>query len=235
MTTTPLYYANPIGRLGSELHARIEEVMMTGQLAYIDTPDQHNTRFPGVHWCADNGCFGAHFSYDKWFRWLTAQAPDAGNCQFATAPDVVGDAEATLLRSTPWLGKIRALGFPVAYVAQDGFDPDVIPWDDIDVIFIGGTDDYKIGGRANVHMDGTVTVPAPSELAIRSAQEHGKKVHVGRVNSRKRFRYFTSLGVDTMDGTYLLHGHPLGANLDYLLSWRHEALDTEAAALTAAA
>lgn len=239
----PLYYANPIGANGSELKARIRNVMENGMLGYIDTPDQHNIRFPRISWCADNGCFGEHFTEEKWWKWLSSQAFAASSCVFATAPDVVhttdhgpvGDAAATLVRSTPWLPKIRALGFPAAYVAQDGFDPSVVPWDEFDVLFIGGSDDFKIGGKPNIRLDGTAKVPAPSEVAIREAQAHGKKVHVGRVNSRKRFRYFTSLGVDSMDGTYLLKGHPLGANLDYLLSWRREALNNEPAALPAAA
>jgi hypothetical protein len=241
MMNAPLYYANPIGRVGSVLRARVDGLMRAGDIGCIDTPDQ-NRRPPGqVSWCADNGCFGEHFTEAKWWRWLSRQNPDG--CIFATAPDVVhttdhgpvGDAAATLLRSPQWLPKIRALGFPAAYVAQDGWDGSVVPWDEFDVLFIGGSDDFKIGGKPNIRLDGTAKVPAPSEVAIREAQAHGKKVHVGRVNSLKRYRYFASLGVDSMDGTYLLKGHPLGANLDYLLTWRREALNNDPAALPAAA
>lgn len=45
---------------------------------------------------------------------------------------------ATELRAKPWLARIRDLGYPVAYVAQDGMEFSSWDlWDEIDCLFIG--------------------------------------------------------------------------------------------------
>ena len=103
-----MYFANPT--------TGTRDFMASGHLGYIDTPKQGNKRPAGVAWCADNGCFGNGFAEDHWWAWLTRHADDAPTCVFATAPDVVGDAQATLEWSHPWLPRIRALGYPAAYV-----------------------------------------------------------------------------------------------------------------------
>jgi hypothetical protein len=108
-----LYFANPT--------AQAIDLMRQGVIGFIDTPLQGNIRPSGVVWCADNGCFNdARFDETRWWKWLETYAGDAASCLFATAPDVKSDAAATLERSMPWLPKIRALGFPAAFVAQDG-------------------------------------------------------------------------------------------------------------------
>ena len=120
--------------------------MRDGLIGYMDTPAQGNARPEGVAWAADNGCFGAGYPGDAaWLAWLASQDPDG--CLFATAPDVVGDAEATLTRSAPFLPRIRALGYPAALVAQDGLTIDACPWADIDALFIGGTTAWKLGPK----------------------------------------------------------------------------------------
>jgi hypothetical protein len=177
--------------------------MQAGDIGYIDTPAQGNKRPDDVTWCADNGAFSDKFDEGKWWRFLTANAHRANTCLFAVAPDVVGDAAATLERSLPWLAKIRELGYPVAFVAQNGFAETDVPWDDFDVLFIGGDDDFKLGpdGRA----------------AVAEAKRRGKWVHMGRVNSEKRWRYADAIGVDSCDGTYLRFGPDV--NLPKLLAW----------------
>lgn len=151
---------------------------------------------------------------DKWLAWLAADvAPLAHRCLFATVPDVlrwvtldngkripVGDAEATLARYLPLAAKARALGLPAALVAQDGlsFDADGvfagaerIAWADLDAVFVGGSDDYKLGDDA--------------AALCREAQRRGLWVHVGRVNSRKRAAIVATY-VDSVDGTLLAFG-----------------------------
>lgn len=194
------YFANPSS-------GKVREAMLNGQLAYIDTPAQGNRRPEGVKWCADNGCFGKGYPGDeKWFAWLTKNASAASTCSFATAPDVVGDAAGTLERSAPWLPKIRDLGYPAALVAQDGLEKLVVPWDDFDVLFIGGSTEWKLGTHA-------------AALAV-EAKRQGKAVHMGRVNSLKRMRYADAIGCDSADGTYLTFGPEL--NLPKVLSWLEE-------------
>jgi hypothetical protein len=177
--------------------------MHRGELGYIDTPAQGNKRPHGVTFCLDNGAFSDRFDEDKWWRFLTTNAHAADTCAFAVAPDVVGDAQATLDRSTPWLPKIRELGYPAAFAAQDGIQETAIPWDDFDALFIGGTDNFKLGTHAR-----TLTT---------QAKTRGKWVHMGRVNSQRRFMYATAIGCDSVDGTYLTFGPD--TNLPKLLAW----------------
>ncbi len=156
-------------------------------------------------WGADNGCFspsGKVFDADRWWAWLSDLDP-TGGCLFAVAPDVVGDAVATLERSFPWLARIRELGFPAAFVAQDGIENTVIPWSSFDVLFIGGSTEFKLGRVA--------------KRLTRRAHNRGKLVHMGRVNSKIRFDIADSWGCDSVDGTFLAFGPTV--NLPRLLSW----------------
>lgn len=191
-----MYFANPCGDA-------VVRAMVEGKLGFIDTPAQGNRRPPGVTWCADNGCFSSRFDERRWWAFLERHAHEATTCRFATAPDVVGDAAATAARSRPWLPKIRALGYPVAFVAQDGLEHLRTPWDEFDALFIGGSTDWKLGREA-----ATLTA---------QAKARGKWVHMGRVNSRKRFDYARAIGCDSVDGTYLVFGPQV--NLPKLLGW----------------
>lgn len=193
---TPLYFANPCGPL-------VLDMMQSGQLGYIDTPHQQNKRPAGVTWCADNGCFSARFQEEHWWSFLERNAHDAARCSFATAPDVVGDAAATLKRSGQWMQSIRDLGYPVAFVGQDGLENLTVPWDDFDAFFIGGTTEWKLSEAA-------------ADLSA-EAREHGKWVHMGRVNSKKRMTYAESIGCDSADGTFLTFGP--NVNLPRLARW----------------
>lgn len=192
-----LYLANPTG-------SKVRDAMRTGVIGYIDTPAQGNIREPGVTWCADNGCFGKGYPGDEaWLAWLDSHKADAGTCLFAVAPDVVGDAAATLTRSLPFLPRIRAMGYPAAFVAQDGLENLNVPWDDFDVLFIGGSTEWKLGAAAR-------------DL-VAEAKRRGKWIHMGRVNSERRLRYASFIGCDSADGTYLVFGPD--ANLPKLRAW----------------
>ncbi len=184
--------------------------MVAGDLGVIDTPTQrkrHQVSVAldgGAEWCADNGCFGKGYPGDEaWFSWLEGRAAFADRCWFATAPDVVGDAEMTLARSLPWLPRIRALGYPAALVAQDGLERLTVPWDAFDVLFLGGSTDWKLGPHAR-------------EL-VTEARSRGKRVHMGRVNTARRWRYADAIGCDSVDGTILTFG--VDANLPRVLGW----------------
>lgn len=192
-----IYLANPCSNAG------ILDAMRADHLGFIDTPAQGNMRPEGVVWCADNGAFSNRFNEEKWWAFLEANAHAASTCLFAVAPDVVGDAAATLERSRPWLPKIRSLGYRVAFVAQDGQEALPVPWDEFDVLFIGGSTEFKLGPAA--------------QLLTERAKWHGKWVHMGRVNSRKRLRLAESWGVDSCDGTLLTFGPD--KHLRPLLRW----------------
>ena len=90
----------------------------TTHLGMIATPAQGNPLMLGVPWCADNGIFGGAYPGDQeYLDWL-AHWPlwAARTCLFAVAPDVVGDAAATLDQSAPMLPRIREYGIPAGIV-----------------------------------------------------------------------------------------------------------------------
>lgn len=152
----------------------------------------------GRLWCADNGVFSGKFDWCRFSVWLVKMAQYADRCVFVAAPDVlirrqnsvVGDAVATLDRFR-WFGwRIRAFGYRVALVAQDGLES--LRWPPAsayDALFIGGSTDWKLSTAA--------------DWCIRRAKVSGKWVHVGRVNSLRRMRHFALVGVDSVDGTAL--------------------------------
>lgn len=198
-----LYLANPCG-------TAVIDAMGRGDIGLIDTPDQRQpmrvgqAHATGVAWCADNACFGKGYpGDDAWFAWLKSKLEHVDSCLFATAPDVVGDAAATLARSAPWLPKIRALGYRAALVAQDGLEHLDVPWGEFDALFIGGSTEWKLGAAAR-------------EL-VAEAKRRGKHVHMGRVNSERRYRYALAIGCDSADGTYLTFGPEV--NLPAVLAW----------------
>lgn len=192
-----MYLANPTS--SPAVHAAMQD----GTIGYIDTPAQGNKRPDGVTWCADNGAYSDNFDEAKWWQFLVDNAHAADTCLFAVAPDVVGDAWRSHMRSYPWLAKIKALGYRVAYALQDNAEKHPIPWHDFDVAFIGGTTEWKLGDAARG--------------LVAEAKRRGKWVHMGRVNSNKRFEYARAIGCDSADGTYLTRGPDV--NLPRLLAW----------------
>lgn len=179
--------------------------MSAGELDCIVTPRQGNLIPEGAWFCADNGVFGKGYPGEEaWWEWLTTLPAD--RCRFAVAPDVVGDATATLQTARPWLPRIRSLGIPAAFVAQDGAETVGLPWDEFDVLFIGGTTEWKLGPHAR-------------ELTGQ-AKRRGKEVHMGRVNSAARMRYAAGIGCDSADGTFIVFGPD--QNLPKVLGWLRE-------------
>lgn len=142
-------------------------------------------------WAADNGCFsaGEAFDLDAYLLWLAALRSVQATCLYATAPDVVGDWAATWERSRPVLPLIRALGYPVAVVAQDGVTAQTFPWSECDALFVGGTTRFKESEVA-------------AEL-VSEANARGLHSHVGRVNTRRRILMAGRMGAKSIDGTCL--------------------------------
>ena len=139
----------------------------------------------GRKFAVDNNAFTTGFDPHKFFHHLEKMKPYMDQCLFITCPDVVGDPRATLALWDEWKDKIKKYG-PIAFVAQDGMEHYPLP-PDFDWMFIGGTTDWKMGIGA--------------KDCIWRAKDMDKPVHVGRVNSIGRFRYFQKLGCDSADGT----------------------------------
>lgn len=186
--SAPLYLSPPST-------APIRAAMRCGEMAAIVTPAAGNAVPQDALWAADNSAYSGAYPGDaRYLAWLTGLAVHADRCLWAVAPDVVADHLATWARSREILPRIRELGLPAAYVAQDGmeYDHSADLWDAFDVLFIGGSTSWKLGTAA-------------AELA-RVALDHGHAVHLGRVNSLTRLRFADHIGASTADGTFLTYG-----------------------------
>ena len=182
------------------------EALAAANVGFIGTPNMgykaaRVREFP--YWAADTGLFSPagerSFNLERYLRWLDARPSDT--CLFATAPDKVGDGEETLRRSLPVLPLLREAGLPAAYVAQDGMGEP--PWDELDCLFIGGTDGFKFSSLV--------------ASLVGEARERKKWVHFGRINSFRRFARAREMGGDSADGTYLAFGPDV--LLPKLLGW----------------
>jgi hypothetical protein len=162
---------------------------------------EHTIR-SGMPWAADNDCFQG-LAPSRYLRMLD-RLQDAliaandgesraehwrGRPLFVTVPDVVADSCRTAHQWGVWANAVRRRGLPLAFVAQNGCDHRNMspPWHEFDAVFIGGDTSWKLGPEAR--------------RIVRMCKEHGKHVHMGRVNSFRRLRYAESIGVDSVDGT----------------------------------
>lgn len=183
------------------------------RLGLLTQPESYgpNTVALWPTWAADNGCYalrGRPFDHDRWLRWLDA-LPRSG--LFAAAPDVLhwdgpechGDAAATLVQAEVYLPLIRSLGFPAALVLQDGMTPEVIPWADLDAVFVGGSDAFKLGPDAH--------------RIVRAAVTRGIPAHMGRVNGHRRIALAAAMGCSSADGTFLRRSPRV--NVPRMLTW----------------
>lgn len=144
-----------------------------------------DTAEAGIPWAADNDCFQG-LDADAYRRMLAAITRVPG-CRFVTAPDVVGDWRTTRKLFDKWWPELAPTQQGIAYVLQDGQPHDLVPWDQIDAIFVGGTTEYKLSAEA--------------ERLVSAAKLRGLWTHMGRVNSRKRFDYARQIGCDSIDGS----------------------------------
>lgn len=217
--------------------------MCTPKEGRLPVPVVENGEVVDHAWFAgDNGCYGGKFpGGDQWYRWLTGLVGGRERrCLFAVAPDEFNPylrddmGAVSMDRSRPFLADIRVLGVPVAVVAQNGLTEDMVPWEDIDVLFLGGCRRClacgwwptfttllkpprcpECGGKTSEWKVG----PDAYRLA-RAATDRGKRVHMGRGNSLRRKRIAEMFGCTTMDGTLLARGPDRW--LPFVLSWWDE-------------
>jgi len=177
-------------------------------LGFMTSPRIGQLPFQGEWWALDNGCYSdpGGFSIQRYLGFIQRLAPFRETCLFVTAPDVPFDAEGTVARWQEYGAGVRALGFPVAFVTQDGMGIEDVPWGDCDALFVGGSTRWKLGHE--------------STSLITHALQLLKWVHVGRVNSLKRLRAAQIAGAQSVDGTYLKFGPD--TNWPSLQSWLGE-------------
>jgi hypothetical protein len=141
----------------------------------------------GMEWGAENENYTKGFDPDVFFNWLEKMEAYRESCLFVPVPDIPGDAAWTLVQYYAW--RSCFYGWPVAYVAQDGQEDLPFP-DGFDVLFIGGTTDWKLGNGAT--------------SCIYRALHLGKRIHIGRVNWVDRYDHFDRMTGSqkwTCDGT----------------------------------
>lgn len=143
----------------------------------------------GSVWGMDNGCF-KEYNPTAILNMLKKSQGIPG-CLFAVVPDVVCDAQSTLLLFNAWIGTYQRYGYPPCLVAQNGIEDTCIPWDSMAALFIGGCNLFKYSDLVR--------------KLVAEAKQRGKWVHMGRVNSWRRIQYAIEIGCDSFDGT----GHAL--------------------------
>jgi hypothetical protein len=158
------------------------------QVGHLIVPRQWNDPStldlqPGT-WAMDNGAFSG-FDPGAFLRMLERFHTYSG-CLFVTAPDVVGDAAATLALWPFWSQLIGGIGRRPAFVAQDGLTDERVPWeqltDEEGVLFIGGTTEFKESQHART--------------LCGYAKARGIWVHWGRVNGKLRYELAMKAGAD---------------------------------------
>jgi len=186
-TRKAIYLSNSFGL---EARQNVENGTWAGWLVAPSTWGMPAGVKRGDLWAGDNGCFTKDFTPTRFTDWLRAMMDYRDTCLFLVVPDVLGDPWATLERWYYWRESLKATGFPLAYVGQDRQRSDKAPWDGINCYFVGGTDEWKD--------------TAQSLALVTEARRRGKRVHVGRCNTRPRLEAFVKawkLGGDgSMDG-----------------------------------
>lgn len=194
--------------------------MQAGEFGAVITPQQGMYQdLGGVELIVDNGKFGQGYVGDVQFLAFVARLPAGADIRFVVAPDVVGDAAATVKLSGPFLPVIRAMGHRVAFVAQNGQTPDRVPWGQFDVLFLGGVAECLPCGwtrpaeqrawkfcpecaRPLTEWKLSVAALALAEAAL----ERGADIHMGRVNGPGRLAVAKAWGCTSGDGTLLAFG-----------------------------
>lgn len=161
--------------------------------------EQHNRAGirGGMLWMLDNGVYTGKFSDEKWRGLLVELLPYKNTCLGVVVPDVVADYKATLERFDIYAPLVRDFGYKIAFVTQDGLSIQETPWNDFDVLFIGGSNNHKLGCEARA--------------LINEGKKREKWIHVGRVNSVRRMFYFWDC--DSCDGTEISINPSRGARL----------------------
>lgn len=158
----------------------------------------------GLDWAADNDCFQA-LNVVRYRRMLDRITGLPG-CRFVVVPDAVADHSRTLELWHAWRNEVAATGQPVAFALQNGATLGSVPWHEADAVFVGGDTAWKLG-------------PEASALTF-EAHERGLWVHVGRVNSRRRWNRVRAMYADSCDGTKFSRYRD--TYLPEALGWHHE-------------
>lgn len=187
---------------------KVHEAMSAGLLGQMVTYKAPNRVVDGVQFAIDNGrvklCAGQpvtdrFWDPDRWTAHLDRHCTTPG-CLFAVVPDYICDADRTDELWRDWRHEVTRRAYRPAYVAQDGCRD--IPAD-AQACFLGGSTEWKLGPEARV--------------IAGLAKSRDLWLHMGRVNSGRRYRYAEEIGCDSVDGTFLAFAPH--TNLPRLFAW----------------
>ncbi len=139
--------------------------------------------YAGKPWGLDNGCF-SRFERKTWDRMIAEAKGMEDRPKFVCLPDIVGDARRTLDLYKMFLPNVA--GLKRCLVLQDGIGGQDIPWCQVDAVFVGGSDNFKTSGECMA--------------AVKVAKYSGRWVHVGRVNTAERVKFWLGIA-DSIDGS----------------------------------
>jgi hypothetical protein len=161
-----------------------------GRIAHLHGCDVPKAPRHEIPWSLDNGVFGAWQEKREWseeplFRYLDKYAMFKPS--WITCPDWVADRKLTLERWEQFSPALKAYGYPLAFVVQDGMDVCDVPVD-ADVVFVGGSTSWKW-------------------RSLKTWTKSFKRVHVGRVNSYGLLWQAHNAGAESCDGTGWFRGN----------------------------
>ncbi len=163
-----------------------------GSLGHLYTPARKERVRPWLPYVLDNGRFaeavnGLPFDEEGFIKHVERYAHLAQPPRWLVVPDVPFDGDATIEWWNEWAPKLRTYGIPLAIAVQDGMKIGQVGRLAPDVIFVGGTTEWK---WATV---GEWAAAFP-------------RVHVGRVNAPSKLGYLSQLGVESCDGSGWFRG-----------------------------
>lgn len=161
-------------------------------LGHLYTPARKERVLPWLPYALDNGRFaeaikGIEFDDDKFFQYVESFVARSIKPLWIAVPDVPFNGEETLCWWDRYAFACREFDVPLALVVQDGMSIDDVRSRKPDVVFVGGTTEWKW-------------------LTVREWTGAFPRVHVGRVNSPKRLYELAALGVESCDGSGWFRG-----------------------------
>lgn len=168
-----------------------------GNIGHLYGPARVERPMPHLPYALDNGAFGAWAAKRDWdsgefTRHVERYAFQALRPAWLVVPDVVANAEATLVKWQDWAPLLRdRYHIELAIAVQDGMTPRDVQklCPKPDLVFVGGTTEWKWS-------------------TVRGWCDLFPRVHVGRVNTGEALRICRDAGAESCDGTGWFRGKP---------------------------
>lgn len=157
----------------------------------LSTDSWRQNPSPLIPWALDNGAYPAWEQKRPWneaafYERLEAMRYFHPRPLWVVVPDVVTDRIATLASWQEHAPRVAALGYRLAFAAQDGMTARDVP-SEAEMVFVGGTTDWKWRN-------------------LREWTDNFPRVHVARVNTERMLWMAHKAGAESCDGTGWFRG-----------------------------